>query len=284
MQERCSAGFGAPTSWVRRIRRRQTQGRVDPGVGAQFGPVLAGSAAGLISGEVACDSWDDGGARPQEGLISWDRGARGGRGPTPWRLFEDEEVDSDDNFEAGGGAVSVFDGRGPTRPPLAPSPTVIMRIREPKTTTLISASGKMVCTGAKSEQQCKLAARKRLLRVPEGDRRRIMDVTSKGSAADQIGVRLQKGIAASILNVIGDGCDGRCGPILHGGIGTCFFGLTRLTVRSKKSVGVRSETSTMSSSESFTKLALHTSTCMLSESIRYHFGYDRMEIPVHVIL
>ncbi|EMS61474.1 hypothetical protein TRIUR3_04524 [Triticum urartu] len=38
-------------------------------------------------------------------------------------LFEDEEVDSDDNFEAGGGAVSVFDGRGPTRPPLAPSPT-----------------------------------------------------------------------------------------------------------------------------------------------------------------
>ena len=30
--------------------------------------------------------------------------------------------------------------------------------------------------------------------------------------------------------------------------------------------------------------ALHTSTCMLSEGIRYHFGYDRMEIPVHVIL
>ena len=63
-------------SWVWRIRRRQTQGRVDPGVGAQFGPVLAGSVAVLISGEVACDSRDDGGARPQEGLISWDRGAR----------------------------------------------------------------------------------------------------------------------------------------------------------------------------------------------------------------
>ncbi|XBH89080.1 hypothetical protein VPH35_081051 [Triticum aestivum] len=39
---------------------------------------------------------------------------------------------------------------------------VIMRIREPKTTALIFASGKMVCTGAKSEQQSKLAARKKL--------------------------------------------------------------------------------------------------------------------------
>ncbi|KAG9148312.1 hypothetical protein Leryth_012259 [Lithospermum erythrorhizon] len=37
---------------------------------------------------------------------------------------------------------------------------VIMRIREPKTTALIFASGKMVCTGAKSEQQSRLAARK----------------------------------------------------------------------------------------------------------------------------
>ncbi|XP_076885816.1 TATA-box-binding protein 2-like [Bidens hawaiensis] len=37
---------------------------------------------------------------------------------------------------------------------------VIMRIREPKTTALIFGSGKMVCTGAKSEQQSKLAARK----------------------------------------------------------------------------------------------------------------------------
>uniref|UniRef100_A0A453JIU1 TATA-box-binding protein n=1 Tax=Aegilops tauschii subsp. strangulata TaxID=200361 RepID=A0A453JIU1_AEGTS len=40
---------------------------------------------------------------------------------------------------------------------------VIMRIREPKTTALIFASGKMVCTGAKSEQQSKLAARKSML-------------------------------------------------------------------------------------------------------------------------
>jgi transcription initiation factor TFIID TATA-box-binding protein len=37
---------------------------------------------------------------------------------------------------------------------------VIMRIREPKTTALIFASGKMVCTGAKSEEDSRLAARK----------------------------------------------------------------------------------------------------------------------------
>ena len=37
---------------------------------------------------------------------------------------------------------------------------VIMRIREPKTTALIFASGKMVCTGAKSEEQSRTAARK----------------------------------------------------------------------------------------------------------------------------
>ncbi|KAJ0235304.1 hypothetical protein HA466_0268920 [Hirschfeldia incana] len=37
---------------------------------------------------------------------------------------------------------------------------VIMRIREPKTTALIFASGRMVCTGAKTEDSSKLAARK----------------------------------------------------------------------------------------------------------------------------
>ena len=36
----------------------------------------------------------------------------------------------------------------------------IMRIRSPKTTALIFASGKMVCTGAKHEEQCRQAARK----------------------------------------------------------------------------------------------------------------------------
>ena len=56
-----------------------------------------------------------------------------------------------------------------------------------------------------------LSGDQRRLRVPEGDRRWIMDVTSKGSVADQgIDVRLQKGIAASILNVIGGG------PVLNG--------------------------------------------------------------------
>ncbi|VDK23614.1 unnamed protein product, partial [Taenia asiatica] len=37
---------------------------------------------------------------------------------------------------------------------------VIMRIREPRTTALIFSSGKMVCTGAKSENEARLAARK----------------------------------------------------------------------------------------------------------------------------
>ncbi|CAI0420093.1 unnamed protein product [Linum tenue] len=37
---------------------------------------------------------------------------------------------------------------------------VIMRTRDPKTTALIFASGKMVCKGANSELQLKLAARK----------------------------------------------------------------------------------------------------------------------------
>merc|ERR1712130_964577 len=37
---------------------------------------------------------------------------------------------------------------------------VIMRIREPRTTALIFSSGKMVCTGAKSEKESRLAARK----------------------------------------------------------------------------------------------------------------------------
>eukprot|EP00658_Telonema_sp_P-2_P019448 TRINITY_DN17683_c0_g1_i1.p1 TRINITY_DN17683_c0_g1~~TRINITY_DN17683_c0_g1_i1.p1 ORF type:complete len:137 (+),score=25.85 TRINITY_DN17683_c0_g1_i1:326-736(+) len=35
-----------------------------------------------------------------------------------------------------------------------------MRIRDPKTTALIFSSGKMVCTGAKSEEFSKIAARK----------------------------------------------------------------------------------------------------------------------------
>lgn len=37
---------------------------------------------------------------------------------------------------------------------------LIMRIREPRTTALIFASGKMVCTGAKTEVQSRISARK----------------------------------------------------------------------------------------------------------------------------
>jgi transcription initiation factor TFIID TATA-box-binding protein len=37
---------------------------------------------------------------------------------------------------------------------------VIMRIRDPKTTALIFSSGKMVCTGAKSEELSRDAAKK----------------------------------------------------------------------------------------------------------------------------
>ncbi len=37
---------------------------------------------------------------------------------------------------------------------------VVMRLREPKTTALIFASGKMVCTGAKNEKASKIASRK----------------------------------------------------------------------------------------------------------------------------
>ena len=37
---------------------------------------------------------------------------------------------------------------------------VIMRLRNPKTTALIFASGKMVCTGAKNEKACRIASRK----------------------------------------------------------------------------------------------------------------------------
>ncbi|KAK9681748.1 hypothetical protein RND81_10G025400 [Saponaria officinalis] len=37
---------------------------------------------------------------------------------------------------------------------------VIMRIRDPKTTALIFSSGRLVCTGAKTESDSKLAARK----------------------------------------------------------------------------------------------------------------------------
>ncbi len=39
-------------------------------------------------------------------------------------------------------------------------PGLVFRLKKPKTTTLIFGSGKMVCTGAKSEKQAKRAVRK----------------------------------------------------------------------------------------------------------------------------
>jgi transcription initiation factor TFIID TATA-box-binding protein len=39
-------------------------------------------------------------------------------------------------------------------------PGLVFRLKKPKTATLIFNSGKMVCTGAKSEQQAKKAVRK----------------------------------------------------------------------------------------------------------------------------
>ena len=39
-------------------------------------------------------------------------------------------------------------------------PGLVFRLKKPKTATLIFSSGKMVCTGAKSERQAKMAVRK----------------------------------------------------------------------------------------------------------------------------
>ena len=39
-------------------------------------------------------------------------------------------------------------------------PGLVFRLKKPKTATLIFGSGKMVCTGAKSERQAKSAVRK----------------------------------------------------------------------------------------------------------------------------
>lgn len=47
-----------------------------------------------------------------------------------------------------------------SRPFIQRFAAVIMRIRDPKTTALIFASGKMVVTGAKSEDDSRLASRK----------------------------------------------------------------------------------------------------------------------------
>lgn len=54
-----------------------------------------------------------------------------------------------------------------------------MRIREPKTTALIFASGKMVVTGAKSEDDSKLASRKYARIIQKLGKAEFIDATMK---------------------------------------------------------------------------------------------------------
>lgn len=55
-----------------------------------------------------------------------------------------------------------------------------MRIREPKTTALIFASGKMVVTGAKSEDDSKLASRKYARIIQKLGKAQVVDTMIKG--------------------------------------------------------------------------------------------------------
>lgn len=77
---------------------------------------------------------------------------------------------------------------------------VIMRIREPKTTALIFASGKMVCTGARSEEDSKKAARQYAKIIQKlGNEVRFTEFTIQnivGSCDVKFPIRLE-GLAAS---------------------------------------------------------------------------------------
>jgi transcription initiation factor TFIID TATA-box-binding protein len=73
---------------------------------------------------------------------------------------------------------------------------VIMRIRDPKTTALIFSSGKMVCTGAKSEADARLAARKycrivQKLGFPEAEFREFKVQNIVGSCDVKFPIRLE---------------------------------------------------------------------------------------------
>lgn len=59
---------------------------------------------------------------------------------------------------------------------------VIMRVREPKTTALIFSSGKMVCTGAKSEEQSRQAARKVCMQLCFASARATWSVLPRAAA------------------------------------------------------------------------------------------------------
>ncbi len=71
----------------------------------------------------------------------------------------------------------------------------IMRIRNPKTTTLVFASGKMVITGAKSEADARLAARKHARLIQKcGFRTQFLDYKVQnfvGSCVTGLTVRLE---------------------------------------------------------------------------------------------
>ncbi|KAH7652300.1 TATA-box binding protein [Dioscorea alata] len=73
---------------------------------------------------------------------------------------------------------------------------VIMRIKEPRTTALIFASGKTVCTGAKSEEQSLLASRKyaRIIQKLGFDEFKVHNIV--GTCDVQFPIRLE-GLACS---------------------------------------------------------------------------------------
>ena len=66
-------------------------------------------------------------------------------------------------------------------------PGLVFRIESPKTATLIFSSGKMVCTGAKSEELAKKAVRKVVLKLKKG------------------GIKIKKNAIIIIQNIVASG-------------------------------------------------------------------------------
>lgn len=66
-------------------------------------------------------------------------------------------------------------------------PGLVFRIESPKTATLIFSSGKMVCTGAKSEELAKKAVRKVVLKLRKG------------------GIKIKKNAIIIIQNIVASG-------------------------------------------------------------------------------
>ena len=74
-------------------------------------------------------------------------------------------------------------------------PGLVYRLKKPRTTTLIFSSGKMVCTGSKSERQ----ARRAVLQVVDELKKNGIVVAGKPTI--------------QIQNIV---CGARCRPIAHG--------------------------------------------------------------------